>query len=68
MSAMLSREELATWTGYKVPSKQIGWLKANRHTFSINAGGHPVVSRSYFERVMGGSVTAVAQHNFEALR
>ena len=68
MSAILTRAELAEWTGYKLPSKQIAWLKQNHHKHTVNAGGYPIVSRSYFERVMGGTTVAdIAQPNFAAL-
>jgi hypothetical protein len=68
-SALLTREELIGWTGYKLPSKQIAWLKERRHTFVVNATGHPVVSRTYFERVMGGTaIQEVAEPNLAALR
>jgi hypothetical protein len=70
VSALLTREELSGWTGYKLPSKQIAWLKERRHKFIVNATGHPVVSRSYFEWVMGGAATTreVAEPNLAALR
>ena len=68
-SALLTRNELIGWTGYKLPSKQIAWLKEHRHKYSVNVGGHPVVSRSYFERVMGGdALPEVAEPNLAALR
>jgi hypothetical protein len=68
-SALLTREELIGWTGYKLPSKQIAWLNERRHKYMVNATGHPVVSRSYFERCMGGErVPEVAEPNLAALR
>ena len=47
--AFLSKEEIYTLTGRKIPSKQIEQLKAQRLPFFVNALGRPVVARSVIE-------------------
>lgn len=46
ISQFLTDEELQTITGYKLPYKQIEWLRSNGWSFIINAANHPIVHRS----------------------
>jgi hypothetical protein len=65
---LLTPDELRTWTGYKHPKRQIAWLRAKGYRFDVNAANRPIVSRSYWERLMGGAPgREAAFHNFAAL-
>lgn len=44
--AFLTPTELVTLTGYKLPGKQIAWLRKNGLHHWINAAGRPVVPRT----------------------
>lgn len=48
---LLSREEIAAYTGRKIKSLQIRALRDMGVPFRINATGHPVVTRSAIEGV-----------------
>lgn len=41
--------ELARLTGFKIKSKQIGWLRSEGLPFRISCTGHPIVTRSVIE-------------------
>ena len=47
--AILTREELVAITGRKRKSAQARWLKAAGIIHRLNALGHPVVGRAYYE-------------------
>jgi hypothetical protein len=51
--AVLTREELIAITGYKQKGAQARWLRAHRIKFLLNAFGHPVVGRLYFDQFAG---------------
>lgn len=53
----LTEEELFELTGYRMASKQVKHLKAQRIPFHVNRAGHPRVARAVFE----GGVAKAAQ-------
>ncbi|WP_397469579.1 DUF4224 domain-containing protein [Pseudomonas sp. DD1] len=53
-SETLADEELATITGYQIPSKQIQWLSDNRWEFVLTGARRPVVGRVYARLKLAG--------------
>ncbi|MCK3840574.1 MULTISPECIES: DUF4224 domain-containing protein [Pseudomonas] len=53
-SETLADEELATITGYQIPSKQIQWLTDNRWEFVLTGARRPVVGRVYARLKLAG--------------
>ena len=49
----LTPEELFDLTGYRRPTKQAAWLKANRFKFHLNAQLQPKVNRRHYESKVG---------------
>jgi len=64
-SETLADEELATITGYQIPSKQIQWLTENHWEFVLTGARRPVVGRVYARMKLAGvkpsAVNAVAE-------
>jgi Domain of unknown function (DUF4224) len=44
----LDENEITRLTGYKQPSKQIAWLSANGHKFTVSGEGRPLIPASQF--------------------
>lgn len=53
-SETLADEELATITGYQIPSKQILWLTENRWEFVLTGSRRPIVGRVYARLKLAG--------------
>lgn len=53
-SETLADEELATITGYQIPSKQIQWLSANHWEFVLTGARRPIVGRVYARLRLSG--------------
>jgi hypothetical protein len=53
-SETLADEELATITGYQIPSKQILWLTENRWEFVLTGARRPIVGRVYARLKLAG--------------
>lgn len=53
-SETLADEELATITGYQIPSKQIQWLTNNRWEFVLTGARRPIVGRVYARLKLAG--------------
>lgn len=53
-SETLADEELATITGYQIPSKQIQWLSANHWQFVLTGARRPIVGRVYARLRLSG--------------
>lgn len=53
-SETLADEELATITGYQIPSKQIQWLTDNRWEFVLTGARRPVVGRVFARLKLAG--------------
>lgn len=53
-SETLADEELATITGYQIPSKQIQWLNENHWEFVLTGARRPVVGRVYARLKLAG--------------
>lgn len=49
MALTLTSKEIVELTGYKRPSKQIGWLKRHAIPHFVNAAGRPVVTAKAIE-------------------
>lgn len=50
-NSFLTPAELGTLTGYKLPGKQIAWLRDKRVPHKINAAGRPVVAWSWINKL-----------------
>ena len=50
----LANEELATITGYQLPSKQIRWLTENHWEFVLTGARRPIVGRMYTRMKLAG--------------
>lgn len=46
MSLILTRDEVAAWTGYQRPSKQIEVLRSQHVRFNVGRDGYPRVLRT----------------------
>lgn len=53
-SETLTEEELATITGYQLPSKQIQWLTNNHWEFVLTGARRPIVGRVYARMKLAG--------------
>jgi len=53
-SETLTDEELATITGYQIPSKQVHWLNANHWEFVLTGAHRPIVGRIYARLKLSG--------------
>lgn len=53
-SETLAEEELATITGYQLPSKQIQWLTNNHWEFVLTGARRPIVGRVYARMKLAG--------------
>lgn len=53
-SETLADEELATITGYQIPSKQIQWLTENHWEFVLTGARRPIVGRIYARMKLSG--------------
>lgn len=53
-SETLADEELATITGYQIPSKQIQWLNENHWEFVLTRARRPIVGRVYARLKLAG--------------
>lgn len=53
-SETLTDEELATITGYQIPSKQIKWLTENHWEFVLTGARRPIVGRVYARLKLSG--------------
>ncbi len=64
-SETLTGPEIEAITGYRLPSKQITWLKLKGWQFVTNGANHPVVGRVYARLKLAGvkptSANAVAE-------
>ena len=49
----LTRDELFELTGYRIASKQVKQLKAQRIPFYVNRAGHPKVAKAIIEGQRG---------------
>ncbi len=53
-SETLADEELAVITGYRVPSRQIGWLDHNGWRYVLTGARRPIVGRVYARLKLAG--------------
>ncbi|MEF9672285.1 DUF4224 domain-containing protein [Pseudomonas sp. PCH446] len=53
-SETLTEEELASITGYQIPSKQLGWLANNGWQYALSGARRPVVGRVYARLKLAG--------------
>lgn len=64
-SICLTKEEIIKITGRKKPSAQIKYLRSQGFTVIPRADGTPLISRTHFEAMMGGSHYSSKPQNFE---
>lgn len=50
----LNEDELAVITGYRIPSKQIEWLRRNGWQHALSGARRPVVGRVYARLKLAG--------------
>jgi hypothetical protein len=53
-SEALAEEELATFTGYQIHSRQLGWLNQNGWNYVLTGARRPVVGRVYARMKLAG--------------
>lgn len=71
MTTFLSHLEIVELTGYKIPSKQINWLRLQGFIFRIAADGYPRIDRSHYLKLMGGynnNIQPKTEPNFNSLK
>jgi len=64
-------DELQTLTGFKLPARQVAWLRQKGWRFELNGNRRPIVARKYAEKMLGCDTdqgVAPARPNFNALR
>jgi hypothetical protein len=54
LSETLAEEELASITGYQMPSRQIQWLTENHWQFVLTGARRPIVGRLYARLKLAG--------------
>lgn len=66
----LSKDELVTLTGFRLPTRQANWLRRKGWRFEINANRQPVIARKYAEKMLGcgGSDEPFFEPNFAMLK
>lgn len=66
----LMPDEIVTLTGFKLPTRQIAWLRAKGWRFEINGNRRPILARKYAEKMLGCGVEeqVIPRPNFNALR
>lgn len=68
----LTPDELRELTGYRLPGKQIAWLRRYGWRYAVNAAGHPRVAREYFllrlAKQDGATPDNLIRPNFAAVR
>ena len=66
----LSKDEVATLTGFRLPTRQVSWLRLKGWRFEINANRQPVIARKYAEKMLGcgGNAEPFFQPNFAMLK
>lgn len=66
----LSTDEVVTLTGFRLPSRQVEWLKRKGWRFELNGNRQPIIARKYAEKMLGcGSSDGPAfAPNFAALQ
>jgi hypothetical protein len=68
---LLQHDEMESLTGFKLPAKQIEWLRTKGWRFEINGNRRPIVARKYAEKMLGcgtDETQAPPRPNFNALR
>lgn len=71
VSLFLLPDELEFLTGFKLPARQVAWLRQKGWRFEINGNRRPIVARKYVEKMLGCGTdegTTAARPNFNALR
>jgi hypothetical protein len=53
-SETLPDEDLATITGYQIPSRQLGWLNDNGWKYVLTGARKPIVGRVYARMKLAG--------------
>lgn len=66
----LSAEEIEVLTGYKLPMRQVSWLRTKGWRFELNGNRKPVIARRYAEKMLGcdDQGREPVRPNFAALR
>lgn len=66
----LSHEEIEILTGFKLPMRQVAWLRTKGWRFEINGNRKPIVAHKYAEKMLGcgGPEENTFRPNFSALQ
>ena len=70
-SLFLLPDELEILTGFKLPARQVAWLRQKGWRFEINGNRRPIVARKYAEKMLGCGTDegmVAPRPNFNALR
>lgn len=71
MNTLLTHSEIIELTGYRMPSKQVKWLRLQGFIFRVAADGYPRIDRSHYLKLMGGYSNNIQQKtepNFNSLK
>lgn len=70
LAFFLSPDELEILTGYKLPMRQVSWLRTKGWRFELNGNRKPIIARRYAEKMLGCDDPDREQScpNFAALR
>lgn len=64
-------DELEVLTGFRLPARQVAWLRQKGWRFEINGNRRPIVARKYAEKMLGCGMdegVPLPRPNFNALR
>jgi hypothetical protein len=66
----LTSDEVCALTGFRLPSRQVSWLRLKGWRFEINSNRQPIVARKYAEKMLGCMTQdqPTYQPNFGSLR
>lgn len=66
----LTSDELVALTGFKMPARQVTWLRSKGWRFEINGNRRPIVARKYAENMLGCGVPEERSYrpNFNAMQ
>lgn len=66
----LTPDEVSILTGFRLPSRQVQWLRNKGWRFEINGNRQAIVARKYAEKMLGCGTSDVQVHqpNFSALQ
>lgn len=66
----LTADEIATLTGFRLPTRQVKWLSLKGWRFELNGNRQPIIARKYAEKMLGCGLPEerIVRPNFSALQ